>query len=115
MSARNAAGTAAGGDEFPADALRAEFPALQRARSFIFFDNAAGAQVPQLVLDAVNHHLLDHNVQRGGRYPQTLAVDAMIARARASVAAFINARRPEEVAFGLNATSFIRLISLAIG
>ena len=100
---------------FPAEALRAQFPALQRAGSFIFFDNAAGAQVPQLVLDALTHHLLDHNVQRGGRYPQTLAVDAMIARARASVAAFVNARRPEEIAFGLNATSFIRLISLAIG
>ena len=116
MSAPAAIGQAAArASGFPAEALRAQFPALQRAGSFIFFDNAAGAQVPQLVLDAVNHHLLDHNVQRGGRYPQTLAVDAMIARARASVAAFINARRPEEVAFGLNATSFIRLISLAIG
>jgi selenocysteine lyase/cysteine desulfurase len=31
------------------------------------------------------------------------------------VAAFVNARRLEEIAFGLNATSFIRLISLAIG
>ena len=100
---------------FPAEALRAQFPALQRGGSFIHFDNAAGAQVPQLVLDAVNRHLIDHNVQRGGRYPQTLAVDAMIARARASVAAFVNARRPEEIAFGLNATSFIRLISLAVG
>jgi cysteine desulfurase family protein (TIGR01976 family) len=67
------------------------------------------------VLDAVNKHLLDHNVQRGGRYPQSIAVDATIARARASVAAFVNARRPEEIAFGMNATSFIRLISLAVG
>jgi selenocysteine lyase/cysteine desulfurase len=40
---------------------------LNRAPGFIFFDNAAGAQVPQIVLDAVNHHLLDCNVQRGGR------------------------------------------------
>jgi cysteine desulfurase family protein (TIGR01976 family) len=116
MSAQAAFGQAATpAAGFPAETLRAQFPALHRAGSFIFFDNAAGAQVPQLVLDAVNHHLLDHNVQRGGRYPQTLAVDAMIARARASVAAFVNARRPEEIAFGLNATSFIRLISLAIG
>ncbi len=115
MSAQAAFGLAAGAAAFPAETIRAQFPALQRAGSFIFFDNAAGAQVPQLVLDAVTHHLLDHNVQRGGRYPQTLAVDAMIARARASVAAFVNARRPEEIAFGLNATSFIRLISLAIG
>jgi cysteine desulfurase family protein (TIGR01976 family) len=100
---------------FPAEALRAQFPALQRAGSFVFFDNAAGAQVPQSVLDAVNRHLVDHNVQRGGRYPQSMAVDATIARARASVAAFINAPRPDEIAFGMNATSFIRTISLAIG
>jgi cysteine desulfurase family protein (TIGR01976 family) len=100
---------------FPVAALRAQFPALQRAGASVFFDNAAGAQVPQIVLDAVNKHLLEHNVQRGGRYPQSLAVDLSIQRARERVAAFLNARRPEEVAFGMNATSFIRLVSLAIG
>jgi cysteine desulfurase family protein (TIGR01976 family) len=114
MNTRIAASTA-GHETFPAEALRAQFPALQRAGSFIFFDNAAGAQVPQMVLDAVNQHLLEHNVQRGGRYPQSIAVDATVARSRASVAAFVNARRPEEIAFGMNATSFIRTISLAIG
>ncbi|HWM71603.1 MAG TPA: cysteine desulfurase-like protein [Steroidobacteraceae bacterium] len=100
---------------FPAETLREQFPALKHAGSSIFFDNAAGAQVPQMVLDAVNFHLIDHNVQRGGRYPQSMAVDATIARSRASVAAFVNAWRPEEIAFGMNATSFIRLISLAVG
>jgi hypothetical protein len=43
---------------FPAETLRAHFPALRRAKPFIFFDNAAGAQIPQTVLDAVNLHLL---------------------------------------------------------
>src|SRR5262245_41708739 len=99
---------------FPADALRAQFPALTRGNA-IFFDNGAGAQVPQMVLDAVTHHLVDHNVQRGGRYSQSVAVDTAIAHARASVARFVNARRVEEIAFGMNATSFIRLVSLAIG
>jgi len=114
MSAR-IAGDVAIGASFPVEALRAQFPALQRAGSFVFFDNAAGAQMPQAVFDAINRQLLEHNVQRGGRYPHSVAVDAMIARSRASVAAFLNARRPEEIAFGMNATSFIRLISLAIG
>ena len=108
-------GTAGATPTFPAESLRAQFPALQRAGSFIFFDNAAGAQIPQSVLDAVNRHLIDHNVQRGGRYPQSIAVDETVARARESVAAFINAPRAEEIAFGMNATSFIRTISLAIG
>ena len=100
---------------FPIAAVRASFPALSRAGGFTFFDNAAGAQVPQIVLDAVNHHLIDCNVQRGGRYPQSREVDATIARARQSVADLVNARDPNEVAFGMNATSFIRLVSLAIG
>jgi cysteine desulfurase family protein (TIGR01976 family) len=98
---------------FPVAALRSTFPALQS--DFIFFDNAAGAQVPQMVLDAVNHHLLGCNVQRGGRYAKSQEVDATIGRARQSVADLLNARHPNEVAFGMNATSFIRLVSLAIG
>ena len=102
------------GAPFPVEALRKQFPALERAGSFVFLDNAAGAQVPQSVLDAVNRHLIDRNVQRGGRYPHSVAVDASVAHARASVAALLNARSPSEVAFGMNATSFIRLVSLAI-
>jgi cysteine desulfurase family protein (TIGR01976 family) len=101
--------------KFPIDAVRAVFPALTRTPEFIFFDNAAGAQVPQIVLDAVNHHLLECNVQRGGRYPKSVAVDATISRARRSVADLVNAHDVREIAFGMNATSFIRLVSLAIG
>jgi len=100
---------------FPVESVRSHFPALHRAPKFIFFDNAAGAQVPQTVLDAVNHHLLDCNVQRGGRYLKSQQVDRTIARARQSVADFLNAQDPNEVAFGMNATSFIRLVSEAFG
>ena len=103
------------GEYFPVRSVRASFPALNRDENFVFFDNAAGAQVPQAVLDAVNHHLLVNNVQRGGRYPKSREVDAVISRARESVALLLNARHPAEVAFGMNATSFIRLMSLAIG
>jgi len=67
------------------------------------------------VLDAVNHHLLECNVQRGGRYAKSREVDDMVLRARHSVADLVNARDVSEIAFGMNATSFIRLVSLAIG
>jgi cysteine desulfurase family protein (TIGR01976 family) len=100
---------------FPIETVRGAFPALNRTPGFIFFDNAAGAQIPQIVLDAVNHHLLECNVQRGGRYSKSREVDATILRARESVADLVNARDPAEIAFGMNATSFIRLVSLAIG
>ena len=100
---------------FPSDRIRSRFPALDQAPAFIFFDNGAGAQVPQAVFDAISGHLLHRNVQRGGRYPRSMDVDATIARARESVADLINARDPDEIAFGMNATSFLRLLSLAIG
>jgi cysteine desulfurase family protein (TIGR01976 family) len=100
---------------FPVDELRREFPALAAAGDFVFFDNAAGAQIPQCVLDAVTDHLVARNVQRGGPYRRSQEVDAMLARSRAAVAAFVNASSPAEIAFGLNATSFIRSISLAVG
>jgi cysteine desulfurase family protein (TIGR01976 family) len=100
---------------FTFEETRRRFPALERAGRFLFFDNAAGAQIPATVLDAVTDHLLSRNVQRGGPYNRSREVDAMIARARQSVAAFVNARSADEIAFGLNATSFIRAISLAVG
>ena len=100
---------------FPVDERRRQFPSLARAGSFDFFDNAAGAQVPDRVLAAVADHLLERNVQRGGPYKRSRDVDAMIASTRESVAALLNARGADEIAFGLNATSFMRAISLAVG
>src|SRR5947208_15604727 len=100
---------------FPVADIRRQFPGLQREGRFIFFDNAAGAQIPARVLDAVTRHLTSRNVQRGGVYRHSREVDAMIARARDSVAALVHARGADEIAFGLNATSFIRAISLAVG
>jgi cysteine desulfurase family protein (TIGR01976 family) len=99
---------------FPVEAVRRLFPALKRAGRFVYFDNAAGAQAPQNVLDATALHLLDFNVQRGGRYPKSVEVDRVIAMARRKVGLLLNAYDPCEVAFGMNATSFIRLVSLGI-
>lgn len=100
---------------FPVEMIRSQFPALHRTPGFLFFDNAAGAQIPQVVFDAIHRHLLECNVQRGGRYAKSREVDATVARARQSVADLLNAQDPREIAFGMNATSFIRLVSLAIG
>jgi cysteine desulfurase family protein (TIGR01976 family) len=100
--------------EFPIFSVREKFPALNRRDDFIFFDNGGGAQVPRAVLHAVQYHLICHNVQRGGRYRHSVAVDEAIQHARRGIAAFLNASSPDEIAFGMNATSFIRLVSLAI-
>jgi cysteine desulfurase family protein (TIGR01976 family) len=99
--------------EFPVSQIRSVFPALND--QFIFFDNAAGSQSPDVVLAAVADHLLCRHVQRGGRYRQSQEVDKVIAQARESVGLLVNARHPDEIAFGMNATSFMRSISIAIG
>lgn len=103
-----------GHNSFPVDEVRDLFPALRKAGDFIFLENAGGAQVPQTVVDAVTHHLIDANVQRMAKYEHSERVDANLAAARESVAILVNAYRPEEISFGLNATSFIRLVSLGI-
>jgi cysteine desulfurase family protein (TIGR01976 family) len=42
-------------------------------------------------------------------------VDEAIAQARTSVGLLVNARHSDEISFGMNATSFMRLVSIAIG
>jgi cysteine desulfurase family protein (TIGR01976 family) len=103
------------GNDFPVHDLRAQFPALQKNGDFIFLENAGGSQVPQIVVDAVTRHLVDFNVQRMAKYRRSAGVDRNLAEARESVALLVNAYRPDEISFGLNATSFIRLVSLGIG
>ncbi|HEY2051465.1 MAG TPA: cysteine desulfurase-like protein [Caulobacteraceae bacterium] len=101
--------------EFPIARVRDAFPALRAADGFVFFDNAAGAQIPDQALQEVNRHLVQHNVQRGGRYARSVEVDRAISRARSKIADFLGAGDPREVCLGMNATSFIRQVSLAIG
>ncbi|MGH9505309.1 MAG: cysteine desulfurase-like protein, partial [Terriglobales bacterium] len=113
MDTAHQSATAATDAAFPVMRLRQLFPALRNG--FVFFDNAAGAQVPQPVLDRVQHHLVHCNAQRGGRYAMSQAVDTAIREARQAVADFLNAADPSEVSFGMNGTSFLRLISLGIG
>src|SRR5450631_195474 len=115
MAKRSAKPVPARRNSFPVDELRAQFPALQKAGDFIFLENAGGSQVPQSVIDAVTTHLIDFNVQRMAKYQHSQGVDRNLQEARESVAVLVNAYRPEEISFGLNATSFIRLVSLGIG
>ena len=99
---------------FPVHELRAEFPALQRHPDFLFLENAGGAQVPQRVIDAVAGHLTDFNVQRMAKYAISEAVDRKACRGARGRRRSRRREPLEEICFGLNATSFIRLVSLGI-
>ena len=99
------------------DAIRQHFPALERrhnGRRVAYFDGPGGTQVPRVVTDAVTDYLLHHNANTHWAYPTSIETDAAIARARRTLADFLNAR-DDEIAFGQNMTSLTFHVSRGIG
>ncbi|HET7563896.1 MAG TPA: cysteine desulfurase-like protein [Gemmatimonadaceae bacterium] len=100
----------------PAD-IRAHFPALARAHAahpVAYFDGPGGTQVPREVVEAMNDYLYHHNANTHWQYPTSAETDAIIARSRDVLAAFLNAS-PSEVAFGANMTTLTFHLARAIG
>mgnify|MGYP001298793635 FL=1 len=99
--------------------VRADFPILGRqvyGRPLVYLDNAASAQKPQAVIDAMAGFMESDyaNVHRGVHYLSGTATDAFEA-ARDAAQAYVNAGRREEIvlthggteAFNLVAESFL--------
>ena len=84
------------------EAVRAQFSALQRDQAF--FDAPGGTQVPDSVIDAIAGYLRDENANLGGPFETSRLSDALIARAHAAAAEFLNAT-VDEVSFGANMTT----------
>ena len=93
--------------------IRAQYPALESRT--LFFDNAAGAQVPRAVVAGITDALTTMNVNRGGAYRESQRVTEAKEAVRARVAAFLNAPRPENVVFGPNATTLVTLLADGVG
>ncbi len=83
--------------------VRRQFPALQRPE--VYFDNPGGTQVAKACLDRILEYLIETNANHDGAFATGRASDEIIARARAAMADFLNAARPEEILFGANMTS----------
>jgi cysteine desulfurase family protein (TIGR01976 family) len=97
--------------------VRSQFPALAQTvngHPAAFLDGPGGTQVPQRVIDAISEYLKHDNANTGGAYATSRHTDAMIARARAAMADFLNCGA-DEVAFGPNMTTLTFAISRAIG
>ena len=97
------------------DRVRADFPILSRkvnGRALVYLDNAASAQKPQAVIDAIAQSYGGEyaNVHRGLHYLSNLAT-TNYERVRAIIARFLNAPREEEVIFTSGATEGINLVS----
>jgi cysteine desulfurase/selenocysteine lyase len=101
------------------EAIRKQFPILARRVAGVplaYLDNAASAQVPQVVIDAMSaHYAAGHaNVHRGVHTLSGEATQAFDA-ARAIAARFLNARTSAEVVFAHGTTSGLNLIARAWG
>jgi len=92
--------------------VRTHFPAL--ASGTLFFDNPAGTQVAREVLDRMRGYLVGSNANHGGAFRASRESDAMVREARAAVADFLGAGRPEEISFGQNMTSLALHVSRSI-
>ncbi|MFM0367126.1 SufS family cysteine desulfurase [Paraburkholderia sediminicola] len=94
---------------------RADFPILGErvdGRPLVYLDNGATTQKPASVIDAENAFYChsNANVHRGVHLLSLRATDAYEA-ARAKIARFINAERPEEIVFVRGATEAINLVA----
>jgi cysteine desulfurase/selenocysteine lyase len=99
--------------------LRQDFPALALqvyGKPLVYLDNAASAQKPNAVLDRMTQAYKSEyaNVHRGLHYLANAATEAYEG-ARAKVATFLNAERPEEIVFTRNATEAINLVASSWG
>ncbi len=118
MSAR-AANHAVAGARADFAALRADFPILQQTvhgHPLAYLDNAASAQRPQAVIDAmVRHEQHDHaNVHRGVHTLSQRSTDAFEG-AREKVRGFINASSASEIIFTRGTTESINLVAASFG
>ena len=103
---------------FDIETIRSQFPALavtDSGQRRIYFDNPAGTQVPQLVVDRMADCLLRRNANLGGHFPTSKLADELVADARSAMADFLNADSPDEIIFGQNMTTITLHVSRSIG
>jgi cysteine desulfurase/selenocysteine lyase len=100
-------------------AIRAEFPILSAevyGKPLVYLDNAASAQKPQAVIDAMVRTMEGGyaNVHRGLHFMANAATEAF-EEARESVREFLNAGSTDEIVFTRSATEAINLVADSFG
>ena len=100
-------------------AIRKDFSILSRevyGKPLVYLDNAASAQKPQVVLDAMMKSYSQEyaNVHRGLHYLSNTATQSF-EDARESVRRFLNAPSKDQLIFTRNATEAINLVAQSFG
>ncbi|MGA2386456.1 MAG: cysteine desulfurase [Candidatus Bathyarchaeia archaeon] len=101
------------------EAIRQDFPILKRqvnGNPLIYFDNAATAQKPRQVIEAVSDYYNNHNANVH-RAVHTLSLEAtdLYEKSREKIADFIGAEDPSELVFVRGTTEAINLVAYSWG
>ncbi|MDA7948615.1 MAG: cysteine desulfurase [Hyphomicrobiaceae bacterium] len=105
--------------DFDVERIRADFPILSReihGKPLVYLDNAASAQKPKAVLDAIQNAYAHEyaNVHRGLHYLSNTATENY-EKARETVRKYLNARSTDEIIFTRNATEAVNLVAQCFG
>lgn len=108
-------GAAPRGTAFDVERIRSDFPILDRKirnKKLVYLDNAATAQKPQAVIEAVRRYYSHHNANIH-RAVYSLSEEATEAyeSVRARVARFLKAAEPREIIFVRGTTEAINLVA----
>jgi len=103
---------------FNIDSIRAQFPILSReinGKPLAYLDNAASAQKPQAVIDALSHQM-SHSFANVHRGLHTMANETTEAfeGARAKVASFLGAPKADNIVFTKGATEALNLCAYGL-
>ena len=97
------------------NAYRKDFPLLT-AQDIAYLDNAATAQRPQCVLDAMRRFYCEQNANPlRGLYPLSIAATDAYENAREAVRRFLNAKSATEIVFTRNTTEGLNLAAYSYG
>ena len=104
---------------FDVERIRAEFPILTQqvhGKPLVYLDNAATAQKPQVVIDALERYYTEQNanIHRGVHYLSQLATREY-EDARVKIQRFLNAAEAHEIIFTRGTTESINLVALSFG
>ena len=88
--------------------VRAQFPALalrDNGKRRIYFDNPAGTQVPQQVIDRATRAMIEQNANLGGAFATSRMAQQLVDEAHVTAGQFYNAPSPSQIIFGANMTT----------
>jgi cysteine desulfurase family protein (TIGR01976 family) len=103
---------------FDVNAARDQFPALKitdGGKARVYFDNPAGTQVPNQVIDRTVEVLTRRNANLGGYFTTTIAAEDIVNQTHQAMADFYNAASAEEIVFGQNMTTLTLHFSRCLG